>query len=144
MPTSAACQVTRPISCASRRERESIKGGRLVLSIQKHRPEQIVTVLRQIAVQMANGKTVPQACKDAGTRINIDVGGWQKVAAALSKWRCGVNSCHLSIINPNPVCFPLNTYQSQHGESTRRLLLADDWRRRPREGDGRDIHWLRR
>ena len=34
--------------------------------IQKNKPEQIVTVLRQIEVQMANGKTVPQACKEAG------------------------------------------------------------------------------
>ncbi|MCH8267996.1 MAG: IS3 family transposase [Acidobacteria bacterium] len=35
------------------------------MSIQKNKPEQIVTVLRQIEVQMANGKTVPQACKEA-------------------------------------------------------------------------------
>ena len=34
--------------------------------IQKNKPEQIVTVLRQIEGQMANGKTVPQACKEAG------------------------------------------------------------------------------
>ena len=34
--------------------------------IQKNKPEQIVTVLRQIEVQMANGKTVPQGCKEAG------------------------------------------------------------------------------
>ena len=30
------------------------------MSIQKNKPEQFVTVLRQIEVQMANGKTVPQ------------------------------------------------------------------------------------
>ena len=36
------------------------------MSIQKNKPEQIVTVLRQIEVQMANGKTVPQACQEAG------------------------------------------------------------------------------
>ncbi len=36
------------------------------MSIQKNKPEQIVMVLRQIEVQMANGKTVPQACKEAG------------------------------------------------------------------------------
>ncbi len=35
------------------------------MSIKKHKPEQIVTVLRQIEVQMANGKTAPQACKEA-------------------------------------------------------------------------------
>ena len=31
-----------------------------------YKPEQIVTILRQIEVQMANGKTAPQACKEAG------------------------------------------------------------------------------
>ncbi len=36
------------------------------MSIQKNKPEQIVTVLRQIEVQIANGTKVPQACKEAG------------------------------------------------------------------------------
>ncbi len=36
------------------------------MSFRKYKPVQIVPVLRQIAVQMANGKTVPQACKEAG------------------------------------------------------------------------------
>ncbi len=34
------------------------------MSIQKNKPEQIVTVLRQIEVQMANGKTVPKPAKE--------------------------------------------------------------------------------
>ena len=34
-----------------------------------YKPEQIVTILRQIEVQMANGKTTPQACKEAGWRL---------------------------------------------------------------------------
>jgi transposase-like protein len=33
---------------------------------QRYKPEQIVTVLRQIEVAMANGKANPQACKAAG------------------------------------------------------------------------------
>ncbi len=36
------------------------------MSIQKYKPEQIVTVLRQIEVEMANGKTPPQACEESG------------------------------------------------------------------------------
>jgi putative transposase len=32
----------------------------------KHSPEQIVNVLRQIEVAMANGKTTPLACKEGG------------------------------------------------------------------------------
>jgi putative transposase len=31
----------------------------------KYKPEQIVTVLRQVEVELANGKTTPQACKEA-------------------------------------------------------------------------------
>ena len=30
-----------------------------------YKPEQIVTILRPIAVQMANGKTAPPTCKEA-------------------------------------------------------------------------------
>ena len=36
------------------------------MSIQKYKPEQIVMILRQIEVKIANGKTAPQACKEAG------------------------------------------------------------------------------
>lgn len=32
----------------------------------KHSPEQIVNVLRQIEVAIANGKSTPLACKEAG------------------------------------------------------------------------------
>ena len=34
------------------------------MPIQRYKPEQIVTMLRQIEVSIANGKTTPQACKD--------------------------------------------------------------------------------
>ena len=41
-----------------------------------YKPEQIVTILRQIEVQMANGKTAPQACKEAKyTRRPTTAGG---------------------------------------------------------------------
>jgi transposase-like protein len=32
----------------------------------KHTPEQIVNLLRQIEVAVANGKTTPSACREAG------------------------------------------------------------------------------
>jgi len=34
------------------------------MSIKRYKPEQIVTLLRQIEVEIANGKTTPQACKE--------------------------------------------------------------------------------
>src|SRR5271155_2622546 len=45
--------------------RENPLGGKLVMPIKRDKPEQIVTVLRQIEVGIANGKTTPQACKEA-------------------------------------------------------------------------------
>jgi hypothetical protein len=35
------------------------------MPVKKYKPQQIVTILRQIEVSIANGKTSPQACKDA-------------------------------------------------------------------------------
>ena len=35
------------------------------MPIRKYKPEQIVTLLRQVEVGLANGKSTPQACKEA-------------------------------------------------------------------------------
>jgi len=35
------------------------------MPMQRYKAEQIVTMLRQIEVSIANGKTTPQACKEA-------------------------------------------------------------------------------
>jgi putative transposase len=35
------------------------------MPIKRYKPEQIVNLLRQIEVEIANGKTTPQACRDA-------------------------------------------------------------------------------
>lgn len=35
------------------------------MPMRRYKPEQIVTLLRQIEVEIANGKTTPQACKEA-------------------------------------------------------------------------------
>jgi putative transposase len=36
------------------------------MSTKRYKPEQIVNLLRQVEVVIANGKTTPQACRDAG------------------------------------------------------------------------------
>ncbi len=36
------------------------------MSRERYKPEQVVNLLRQIEVEVANGKTTPQACRDAG------------------------------------------------------------------------------
>ena len=35
------------------------------MSTERYKAEQIVTLLRQIEVEIANGKTIPQACREA-------------------------------------------------------------------------------
>jgi len=35
------------------------------MPMKRCKPEQIMTLLRQMAVEIANGKTTPQACKEA-------------------------------------------------------------------------------
>jgi putative transposase len=35
------------------------------MPMKRYKPEQIVTLLRQIELETANGKTTPQACKEA-------------------------------------------------------------------------------
>ena len=35
------------------------------MPIKRYKPEQIVTILRQLEVSIANGKPTPQACKEA-------------------------------------------------------------------------------
>jgi putative transposase len=39
------------------------------MPMERYKPEQFVTVLRQIEVAVANGKTTPQACKEAGITV---------------------------------------------------------------------------
>src|SRR5664279_381166 len=41
------------------------------MPIKRYKPEQIVTMLRQIEVSIANGKTTPQACKEAEITIQM-------------------------------------------------------------------------
>jgi putative transposase len=45
--------------------RENHAAKELDMPIKRYKPEQIVTLLRQIEVEIANGKTTPQACKEA-------------------------------------------------------------------------------
>ena len=46
------------------------------MPMMRYKPEQIVTLLRQIEVAIANGKTTPQACKEA-----------QITAQSYDRWR---------------------------------------------------------
>ncbi len=41
------------------------------MPMKKYKPEQIVTLLRQVEVELANGKTTPQACKEAEITAQI-------------------------------------------------------------------------
>ena len=47
------------------------------MPMQQYQPEQIVTVLRQMEVAVANGKSTPQASKEAGITVQTYY-GWRK------------------------------------------------------------------
>jgi putative transposase len=53
------------------------------MPMKPYKPEQIVTLLRQIEVEMANGKTTPQACRDAQITV-ADVLPLKRLVAELS------------------------------------------------------------
>jgi hypothetical protein len=43
----------------------------------KYKPEQIVTLLRQIELETAKGETAPQACRDAAITAHTPTAGWR-------------------------------------------------------------------
>ena len=47
------------------------------MPMKKHKPEQIVALLRQIEVEIANGKSTPQACKEAEITVQTPY-RWRK------------------------------------------------------------------
>ena len=70
---------------------------KLEISIRKYKPEQIVGMLRQIEVQMANGKTAPQACKEAGIHTQTYYRwrkeyGWTKAGSSETAEGVGVEA----------------------------------------------------
>jgi hypothetical protein len=55
----------------------------------KHTPEQIVSLLRQIEVAVANGKTTPVACREVGSRNRRTIDGARSTAACRWTRRSG-------------------------------------------------------
>jgi putative transposase len=51
---------------------------KLVMPIKRYKPEQIVTMLRQIEVSIANGKPTPQACKEAEITVQTFYRWWKE------------------------------------------------------------------
>ena len=51
--------------------------------------EQIVTLLRQIEVSMAQGKPTPVACRDRGYRNRVIIAGARNTAGSRSTRRSG-------------------------------------------------------
>jgi hypothetical protein len=51
------------------------------MPMKKHKPEQILSLLRQIEVQMANGKSTPQACRKQRSPFRRSTAGEKSTAA---------------------------------------------------------------
>ena len=54
----------------------------MAASVKRFKPEQIVSLLREIEVMMANGKTLLEACKQAGISDKSD-SRWRKIYGGL-------------------------------------------------------------
>src|ERR1035438_8055344 len=58
------------------------------MPIKRSKPEQIVTMLRQIEVSIANGKTTPQACKESEITMQTFY-RWRKEYGGLPRFSLG-------------------------------------------------------
>jgi putative transposase len=58
--------------------RKNHSKGELDMPIRRYKPEQIVTLLRQIEVGIAKGKTTPQACKEVEITIQTYYRWWKE------------------------------------------------------------------
>ena len=52
------------------------------MPMKRYKPEQIATLLREIEVEVANGKTTPQACRDPQITVQTYY-RWRKVYGGL-------------------------------------------------------------
>ncbi len=54
------------------------------MSTKRYKPEQVVNLLRQIEVEIANGKATPQACRDAQITVQTYY-RWRKEFGGLKR-----------------------------------------------------------
>ena len=54
------------------------------MSTKRYKPEQVVNLLQQIEVEIANGKTTPQACRDAQITVQTYY-RWRKEYGGLER-----------------------------------------------------------
>ena len=65
------------------------------MPMKRYKPEQIVTLLRQVEVEIANGKNTPQACKEAEItqqtyyRWRKEFGGLKQALLQRAGWQVG-------------------------------------------------------
>ena len=52
------------------------------MSTKRYKPEQVMHLLRQMEVEIANGKTAPEACRDAGIKAHTSY-RWRKELGGL-------------------------------------------------------------
>ena len=106
------------------------------MPMKKHKPEQIVSLLRQIEVEMANGKTTPQACKEAEITVQTfyrwrkEFGGLKLEAQiVIEKWRVDYNAKRPQAVSRRRVrcactdwSSKVENYQALGAVCSRRLL----------------------
>ena len=75
------------------------------MPLQRYKPEQIVTMLRQIEVGIANGKNTPQVCKEAGITVQTFY-RWRKEYGGLKMERIRYRAVKSSINRRQSVLRP--------------------------------------
>ena len=56
------------------------------MSTKRYKAEEVVNLLRQIEVEIANGKTTPEACRDAGIKAHTSY-RWRKEFGGLKLYQ---------------------------------------------------------
>jgi putative transposase len=82
------------------------------MPIKRYKPEQIVTMLRQIEVGIANGKTSPQALKEAEITIQTFYRWRKELEKENGKLKLLLPECHMAstqIRNRFPPCGKLSS-----------------------------------
>jgi hypothetical protein len=81
--------------------REDHSKGELDMPMKKHKPEQIETLLRQIEVEIANGKSTPQALKESEITVQTYY-RWRKEFGGLKLDQAKRMGTSLDPIDPLP------------------------------------------
>ena len=111
------------------------------MSTKRYKPEQVVNLLRQIEVETANGKTTPQACRDAQITVQTYY-RWRKEFGGLKLDQAKRTDHPREVVEAALAHMVPNKVEAAYARSDlfeRRRLLMDDWAAHLEESRGNDL-----